>query len=325
MDLQTLADRIEINDLLTRYAHAVDSKDFKPVVDACTLCDMCFMTKCPYVPPHEFNLDFPHLMLRYRAAELRQGQLPAMEQQLTETDRNGKLGSALAPLTNWATRTQNGLTRPIMEKVAHVDRNAALPTFNRKTLLRHARGEKSEANRQAPAYGRKAVIYATCYGNYNLPSIGLAARAVLAKNGVETEVLYPGCCGMPQLEHGDLARVAEKARQVSAELSPWIDKGYDVTINHPGLTAWSVPVLDRIAGEGNVGVVDKICGSEDFSCYQQKVPGFFYFVGCTPPDKDAATAAPNHSPRFFVDEGCLKVGVKTLAGLAVDWLAANPK
>ena len=43
----------------------VDSKDFKPVIDACTLCDMCFMTKCPYVPPHEFNLDFPHLMLRY--------------------------------------------------------------------------------------------------------------------------------------------------------------------------------------------------------------------------------------------------------------------
>jgi glycerol-3-phosphate dehydrogenase subunit C len=83
-------------------------------------------------------------------------------------------------------------------------------------------------NKQAPAYGRKAVIYATCYGNYNLPSIGLAARAVLAKNGVETEVVYPGCCGMPQLEHGDLARVAENARRVSAELTPWIDKGYDV-------------------------------------------------------------------------------------------------
>ena len=110
-----------------------------------------------------------------------------------------------------------------------------------------------------------------------------------------------------------------------AKAKVFIDKGYDVTINHPGLTAWSVPVLDRIAGEGNVGVVDKICGSEDFSCYQQKVPGFFYFVGCTPPDKDAATAAPNHSPRFYVDEDCLEVGVKTLSGLALDWLAANSK
>jgi len=102
-----------------------------------------------------------------------------------------------------------------------------------------------------------------------------------------------------------------------------IDRGYDVTVNHPGLTDWSVPVLGRIAGGANVSVVDKICGSEDFSCYQKEVPGFFYFVGCTPPDRDAATAAPNHSPRFFVDEDCLKLGVKTLSALALDWLAAN--
>jgi glycerol-3-phosphate dehydrogenase subunit C len=215
---------------------AVDSKDFKPVVDACTLCDMCFMTKCPYVPPHEFNLDFPHLMLRYRAAELRQGKLSAMEKQLTETDRNGRLGSALAPLANWATRTGNGLTRPAMEKVAHVDRNAALPTFNSKTLLRQASAEPAEVDKTAPAYGRKAVIYATCYGNYNLPSIGMAARAVLAKNGVETEVVYPGCCGMPQLEHGDLARVADNARRISAAFGLWIDKGYDVVALVPSCT-----------------------------------------------------------------------------------------
>jgi amidohydrolase len=119
-------------------------------------------------------------------------------------------------------------------------------------------------------------------------------------------------------------RIAEMIAQAGgAKAKVFIDKGYDVTVNHPGLTAWSVPVLDRIAGEGNVNVVDKICGSEDFSCYQQKVPGFFYFVGCTPPDLDAATAAPNHSPRFYVDEDCLKVGVRTLCGLALDWLAAN--
>jgi amidohydrolase len=110
-----------------------------------------------------------------------------------------------------------------------------------------------------------------------------------------------------------------------AKAKVFIDRGYDVTINHPGLTAWSVPVLDRIAGDGNVNVVDKICGSEDFSCYQKVVPGFFYFVGCTPPDRDANTAAPNHSPRFYVDEDCLKVGVRTLSGLTLDWLAANAK
>src|SRR5579872_572414 len=75
---------------------AVKSEQFKPVVDACTLCDMCFMTKCPYVPPHAFNLDFPHLMLRYRVAELQRGEVGAMTRQLTETDRNGKL-AGVAP------------------------------------------------------------------------------------------------------------------------------------------------------------------------------------------------------------------------------------
>ena len=115
------------------------------------------------------------------------------------------------------------------------------------------------------------------------------------------------------------------AQAGGAKAQVFIDRGYDVTVNHPGLTDWSVPVLGRIAGEANVSVVDKICGSEDFSCYQKEVPGFFYFVGCTPPDRDAATAAPNHSPRFFVDEDCLKLGVRTLSALALDWLAANKR
>src|SRR4051794_37394787 len=93
---------------------AVPPVDYKTVVDACTLCDMCFMTKCPYVPPHEFNLDFPHLMLRYRAAELRQGKVSWMERQIVATDRNGKLGAVTAPLANWATDAGNKLTRPLM-------------------------------------------------------------------------------------------------------------------------------------------------------------------------------------------------------------------
>ena len=70
------------------------------------------MTKCPYVPPHEFNLDFPHLMLRYRAAELRAARLPFIKRQLTETDRNGKMAAPVAPIANWASRCGNALTRP---------------------------------------------------------------------------------------------------------------------------------------------------------------------------------------------------------------------
>ena len=206
----------------------VASADFKTVVEACTLCDMCFMTKCPYVPPHQFDVDFPHLMLRYRAAEVRAKGMGFVKRQLTETDRNGKLAAPVAPIANWATRCGNKLTRPVMEAVAGVHREAALPKYHGRTFAARARSRPPEVNRLAPAYGRKAVIYATCFANYNSPEIGVATQSVLARNGVETEVVYPRCCGMPQLEHGDIARVAEGARKTAADLRPWIDKGYDV-------------------------------------------------------------------------------------------------
>ena len=207
---------------------AVDSAGFRSVVDACTLCDMCFMTKCPYVPPHEFDLDFPHLMLRYRAAELKRGEVPRVQRELAKTDRNGRMAGLAAPIANWASDTANGLVRPLLEKTVDIDRQAALPKFHGKTLLRRALDGKPDVNPEAPGFGRRAVLYATCFANYNNPSIGMAARSVLAKNGVETEIVYPSCCGMPQLEHGDIARVAGSARRVSAELVSWVDKGYDV-------------------------------------------------------------------------------------------------
>ena len=104
-----------------------------------------------------------------------------------------------------------------------------------------------------------------------------------------------------------------------------IHRGYDVTVNDEKLTEWAVPSLRRIAGVANVNLINKLCGAEDFSCYQKEVPGFFYFMGCTPPDKDPRYSAPNHSPRFYVDENSLKLGVKSLAGLALDWLSAHAK
>ncbi|MDB5405704.1 MAG: ferredoxin, partial [Rhodospirillales bacterium] len=169
----------------------------------------------------------PHLMLRYRAAELAAGKAPKLAGELVKTDRNGKLGGMVAPLANWATDTKNTLTRPVMEAVVGIDRKAALPKFHGRTFTMRAR-TALPVNREAPAFGRKAVLYATCFVNYHNPQIGEAARAVLARNGVETEVVYPSCCGMPQLERGDLAAVAANARKVSAELAPWIDRGYDV-------------------------------------------------------------------------------------------------
>ena len=206
----------------------VSSAGFGHVTQACTLCDMCFMTKCPYVPPHEFNLDFPHLMLRDRAQRWRRGEVGLMARQLTRTDRNGRLAAAIAPLANWALASGNRLTRPLLEAVAGVHREAALPRYHHKTLLRRAAARAPEVDLKAPAAGRKAVLYATCSVNYNHPDTGIAARAVLARNGVATEVSYPCCCGMPQLEQGDLAAVAAKARQVAGELGRWIEEGHDV-------------------------------------------------------------------------------------------------
>jgi glycerol-3-phosphate dehydrogenase subunit C len=215
---------------------SVSSADFKPVVDACTLCDMCFMTKCPYVPPHEFDLDFPHLMLRYRAAEAKAGELGFPARQLTETDRNGRVAGRMAGLANWASDTKNHLTRPLLERTMDVHREAALPKFHGRTFALRARSEVPEVNREAPAYGRKAVLYATCFTNYNDPDIGLAARAVLAKNGVETEVVYPACCGMPQLEQGEIAKAAAAAERVVEALRPWLEKGYHVISLVPSCT-----------------------------------------------------------------------------------------
>jgi glycerol-3-phosphate dehydrogenase subunit C len=206
----------------------VDSADFAPVVDACTLCDMCFMTKCPYVPPHEFNLDFPHLMLRYRAVQNAKGEIPFTAAQLTETDRNGKAAGFAAPIANWASKRGNVLTRPILESTCGVHKDAALPQFHTHDYVTRAKAEVPEVNTAAPAFGRSAIIYATCFVNYNNPAIGTAARQILAHNGVDTEVVYPSCCGMPQLEHGDIARVAETAAKVAAELRPWVDEGRTV-------------------------------------------------------------------------------------------------
>jgi metal-dependent amidase/aminoacylase/carboxypeptidase family protein len=113
------------------------------------------------------------------------------------------------------------------------------------------------------------------------------------------------------------------AKSARAHAHVNVRRGYSVTVNDSVLTEESLPTLRRVAGAENVFVMHKVCGAEDFSCYQQKIPGFFFFLGCTARDKDAAHAAPNHSPRFYVDEAALKLGVRLLATLALDYLAAR--
>ncbi|MBI1330771.1 MAG: glycerol-3-phosphate dehydrogenase [Alphaproteobacteria bacterium] len=208
----------------------VTSEDFSPVIDDCTMCDMCFMTKCPYVPPHPFNLDFPHLMLRARAVEAKNGKKDFVARQLAEMDRNGSLAAGpLAPVVNWGASKSNKLTRPLMEAAARIDADATLPKFAARTFMREEKQEAISPNPAAPAYGkRKAALFATCFVNYNKPSTGMAARAVLNHLGVETRATYPGCCGMPFLEQAELEKVAAQAKKVSADLVKLIDEGYDI-------------------------------------------------------------------------------------------------
>jgi glycerol-3-phosphate dehydrogenase subunit C len=198
-------------------------------VEACTLCDMCFMTKCPYVPPHPFMLDFPHLMLRHRFVEARNGQTDVVQQQLAEMDRNGSAARFVSPIVNWAGDKNNGLTRGLMEKTIGIDAKATLPKFHARTFVSAARQTENAVNTAAPAFGkRKAALYATCFVNYNKPDTGMDARAVLNHIGVETRVAYPGCCGMPFLEQAELERVSQNAAKVSKELVKLIDEGYDI-------------------------------------------------------------------------------------------------
>ncbi|WP_088311046.1 heterodisulfide reductase-related iron-sulfur binding cluster [Novosphingobium sp. B 225] len=204
------------------------SAQLASVVDACTLCDMCFMTKCPYVPPHSFDLDFPHLMLRHRAVQHRKGETSFADQQLSEMDRNGRLGTIAAGLANWATKESNGLTRPIMEKVVGIDRRAHLPPFMDVPLVNQANGIVPAPNPDGPAFGKKVAIYAGCHDNFNDGTPGLALVKVLTHQGVQVRIEHPDCCGMPKFENGDLPAVASAAQRISAHFAPLVEQGWDV-------------------------------------------------------------------------------------------------
>ncbi|PPR14203.1 MAG: Anaerobic glycerol-3-phosphate dehydrogenase subunit C [Alphaproteobacteria bacterium MarineAlpha9_Bin7] len=206
----------------------VPSAGFGLVMDSCTLCDMCFMVSCPYVPPHEFDIDFPHLVLRYRAAQSARGTVSWVDRQLARTDRNGKLAGSFAFLANWCSKTTNRFTRSALEFFAGIHRAASLPKYHHQTLVRQAASRTLEINIAAPSFGRKVALFATCFSNYNDPGIGLAARSVLARNGVDCAIVYPECCGMPQLEQADFLSISKKAKIISAFLVAWINKGYDI-------------------------------------------------------------------------------------------------
>ena len=204
------------------------SEQLASVVDACTLCDMCFMTKCPYVPPHSFDLDFPHLMLRHRAVQNRKGETGFADRELAKMGRNGRLGSMVAGAANWATKEGNALTRPVMEATLGIDRRAHVPPFMDVPLTRQAPAIVPPPNPDGPGFGRKVAIYAGCHDEFNDGAPGLALVKVLAHNGVKVRIEHPDCCGMPKFENGDLPAVASAAQRISAFFAPLVADGWDV-------------------------------------------------------------------------------------------------
>lgn len=206
---------------------AVSTDDYAAVVDDCTLCDMCFMTKCPYVPPHEFNIDFPHLMLRYKAYQFAEKDVSFTKKQLAEIDRNASLFNRVAPIVN-AVNAEKSSVRPLLQKTTNIDARASIPKFSGKTLIRYVNDTPIQVNPNGSAFGEKAVLYATCYGNYNETQLGILAAKILGHFGVDVSIQYPGCCGMPQLELGNIPRVAEAGERIATFFAPYIDDGHTI-------------------------------------------------------------------------------------------------
>ncbi|HEY9050206.1 MAG TPA: heterodisulfide reductase-related iron-sulfur binding cluster [Gammaproteobacteria bacterium] len=209
----------------------VDKKDYWQVVDHCYLCDLCYMTKCPYVPPHEWNLDFPHLMLRAKALKFKQGDVKTRDRILTSTDAVGNLAGI--PVVSSVVNTVNKWkpTRKIMESVMGVHADAKLPEFHSNTLRKRLKNKTADLQPEAAAGTTgKVALFTTCYMNRNEPAIGEDFLAVFEHNGIAvTTPSVERCCGMPKLELGDFASV-EKAKEVNIpELARLVDEGYDLT------------------------------------------------------------------------------------------------
>ena len=134
-----------VDESATMEVDGVNRSDYGKVVDECYLCDLCFMTKCPYVPPHEWNVDFPHLMLRAKAVKYRRGEVKARDRLITRTDLIGRFASlpVVVDVANAATRSKP--VRAVMDKVAGIHREANLPPYDSKSIRRRLRGAAADS------------------------------------------------------------------------------------------------------------------------------------------------------------------------------------
>jgi glycerol-3-phosphate dehydrogenase subunit C len=214
----------------------VDKRVYWQVVENCYLCDMCYMTKCPYVPPHPWNVDFPHLMLRAKALRARRGQLKLADRMLSSVDAVGRIAGipVVAEIVNAANR--NGVARKLLDKTLGVDPRAPLPKYYSRTARRRLkRSLRRDLLPQAGGDTRgQVVLFTTCYGNRNEPQLAQDLAAVFEHNGIGLVLAArERCCGMPKLELGDLAAVARFKQDNIPQLERLVDAGYDIVAPIP--------------------------------------------------------------------------------------------
>ena len=214
----TLFDLIDESE--TFEVDGVDKADYKKVVDQCYLCDLCYIAKCPYVPPHDFNVDFPHLMLRAKAIQFKKGETKLSHKVLTSPQKVGSIASmpVISPVVNWSNK--NKTLRKVTQKVLGVHENAVVPTYHSKRLSKIFVEESSDSQ-------FKVAIFGTCYGEYNDPKTVIDLVDVLRHNNVEVKLIKKTeCCGMPKMELGDLDSVVKYANENIEPLIELVKDGY---------------------------------------------------------------------------------------------------
>ena len=226
-----------IDESPTGELHSVDRKAYWEVVDHCYLCDMCYMTKCPYVPPHPWNVDFPHLMLRAKALRFRKGGQRTRDRLLSDTDLVGSLAGipVVAQIVNAVNGTSAG--RKLLDKALGVHPEAPVPKFHSRTgrqRVARTRNKTPLAVVPTPETRGRVVLFTTCYCNRNEPDLAEDLAVVLRHNGIEvTLAKREKCCGMPKFEVGDLESIDRSMRINVPELARWIDEGWDIVAPIP--------------------------------------------------------------------------------------------
>ena len=217
----------------------VPKEKFWDVVDQCYLCDMCYMVKCPYVPPHPWNVDFPHLMLRAKAYQFKAGTMthPVRDRLLSSTDRNGKLATIPVVVQAVNAAAKSKALRELGEKTVGIARDAWVPRYASATFRASARHSRDHAVRDGERTPGKAVVFSTCFVNYNEPGIGHDLLKVLEHNEIPYVLAQKeNCCGMPKLEQGDLESVQKLKERNVPGLARLAREGYAILTPIPSCT-----------------------------------------------------------------------------------------